>query len=239
MKTRKTTDAWALKSLVIAATLTGMSGVAQASFIDTIDGAVYTLDWSITGSDYKFTFEADFTGYTGTVATDNDYAMAISLASVPGSVEWTIKSLDAAPGDDTKWSIYQGVVANSNGCPLGGSASKDWCIGLNSSDLTGPMIDTSTVLTWVFTMTLSSGTPDFDGDPAWSYKFVTTDGTWYVHPQHDDKDAWNYGNYQISETFSVRTPPDEPPDNPVPVPGTLALLALGLMRLRFHRRSRG
>jgi len=220
-----------LKKLGLAAMATMVigAGTAQAGIIsDTSpDGAKYQLDYSNSADKYTFTFTADFTGVTSSPPL-NTYALAYSIATVPGNVDWTAGAITEGPGPDSNWSINQDVVTNSNGCPGGGAPSKDWCVGLKKDGTLEPTPITNTsVLKWVSTMTLSSGVPNFS-DPLnpVSYKFVTTTGVF-----DQKKQEWVFGNYQISRTLGVPSVPDGGT--------TLMLLGTALVGLGILRRKVG
>jgi hypothetical protein len=219
------------KNLVRATGATALLALGSApayavtTFADTApDGAKYGLSWNNVGQTYTFTFTADFTSAVASGAF-GDWIRAISFASVPGSLNWTSGSVTAAPGGAGQWQIFQGVVSNSAGCPIGGAASKDWCIGAATPQ--GGPIDATDVFTWTWSMTLQNGqTPDFT--QGWSYKFVTA-----VSGSPDAA----FGGYQISRKFGVCTDGNCTPGDTVPEPGTLALLGLGLLGLGLSRRK--
>jgi hypothetical protein len=211
-----------------ASALLALSAVpahAVTTFVDTAeDGAKYGLSWSNAGPTYTFTFTADFTGVT-TSAALGDWIRAISIASIPGNVNWGAGSVTAGPGGGNKWSIFTGVVTNSSGCPVAGAASKDWCIGAATPQ--GGPIQTGSQYSWTWTMNLLSGTPSFTA--GWSYKFVTA---------ASGAANADFGGYQISRKFGVCTDGVCTPGDTVPEPGTLALLGLGLLGLGLARRRR-
>ena len=159
LKTKMGLTGFAATALMAAGSASAFTVIG----VNTWDGAAYTISYEapVSGSTYKFRYVADFTGYSGNWGGGTDYAMAFSIASQPGNVDWAAGAITAAPGTIGLWSIQEGVVTNSNGCPIGTGDSKDWCIGLNSSNLgTNPLLVAgSSVLTWDFTMTLTGGTP--------------------------------------------------------------------------------
>jgi hypothetical protein len=223
-------------AVVSALEFLAAAGTAQAVVIgnDTSpDGAYYLLSETHFGNVYTFTFTADFSGAAGSDAI-GDYVSAISIASTPGNVNWTAGSVSAAPYGAANWSIAEGVVTSSNGCPPDGSASKDFCLGLDvDTDLSGEStISTSTTLTWSWTMTLTAGTPSAN-DPPWSYKFVSTTGNLEEMcsgggPNRECHDVWEYGNYQISRTLGGTTI--------IPEPATLLLVGSGAALVGLRRR---
>jgi hypothetical protein len=244
--------------IALTALLTASSAAYAGPIVDTTpDGAKYQLQYSNVGNEYTFTFVADFRGST-TSPPLNTYALSYSIASVPGSVNWEAGSVIEAPGSDSQWGLYQGVVANSNGCPAAGDPSKDWCVGLKSlasetnGTQDGPKITNLSVLTFVTTMTLKAGSdlPDFTGD--WSYKFVTTTGksTLVTPKAQGNKPAdppyydWEYAGYQISRTLTpcAASDPNCTTGAPDPVPdggATLILLGSSLVGLGMLRRKIG
>lgn len=218
----------------VAAMVMGWGATAQAAFIDTTaDGAKYSLSWTNVGNLYTFTFTADFTSVVSAPPVGT-YALVHSIASIPGSVDWTAGAISVAPGTESNWAVNQGVVTNSNGCPAAGGAGKDWCVGLvNDGTQDGPLIATGSILTWVYTMNLVSGTPDFTGADPWSYKFVTTTGAFDA-----TKGEWVYGSYQISEKFSGTTGGGGGQGSGAPEPGSLLLLGGGLIAAAATLRRR-
>jgi len=194
--TRSTAIAVALGTLIFGA-------AAHASLID--DGITYTLTETTTGSALTNQFTLSITGINGPSDTEGGrYGVQSFGFNNPGN----FGSATAPSGFTT-----QSGGLNSGGCDGSGNF---FCF-LGNVTPTGPALTSNSTLSYVFDITLTSGT--FSGyDPEFK---INWDGT-----------KNNYDLVSLALAPTVVSPP-------VPEPASLFLLGGGLLGIAGLRRKRG